>query len=476
MTPAYLNRRPIFTVGAALIGSAVAFGATGVAIAKDRKVPTSRTQITLSFAPVVKRVSPAVVNIRTTRTDMAASGPMFRDPFFRRFFGNQGPRAKRRRGSLGSGVIVRATGMIVTNNHVIRGATAIKVILADKREFLAKVVLKDSRTDLAILKIDDAPEDMAHLDLRDSDSVEVGELVLAIGNPFGVGQTVSSGIVSGLARSGTATGSARGYFIQTDAPINPGNSGGALIDMNGRLIGVNTSILTRSGGSNGIGFAIPSALVAQFVDQAEQGLDRFQRPWAGISGQEVDAGMAETLGLDRPGGVIVAELHPISPFTAAGLEVGDVITAVDGLSVNTPPEMIYRMSVAGLGASAEVTFVRGGEAQTTRVDLMAAPEDPPRNPLTTGRNSAIPGIALETVNPAVAAELNLDTGFEGVVIADPGPLGTRVGLLVGDVIQRVNGIDVADSETLADVLTQVTGRLELGLIRAGRAMTLRLRL
>jgi len=455
---------------------ALAVALFGSPAPSETRVPSSMAEVQLSFAPVVKQATPAVVNIYARRVVAQRQTPFSNDPFFREFFRNFGPGRPQVQNSLGSGVVLSADGIVVSNYHVVGQADDIRVVLNDRREFTAKVLLSDAESDLAILKIDDAPEDMAHLDLRDSDSVEVGELVLAIGNPFGVGQTVSSGIVSGLARSGTATGSARGYFIQTDAPINPGNSGGALIDMNGRLIGVNTSILTRSGGSNGIGFAIPSALVAQFVDQAEQGLDRFQRPWAGISGQEVDAGMAETLGLDRPGGVIVAELHPISPFTAAGLEVGDVITAVDGLSVNTPPEMIYRMSVAGLGASAEVTFVRGGEAQTTRVDLMAAPEDPPRNPLTTGRNSAIPGIALETVNPAVAAELNLDTGFEGVVIADPGPLGTRVGLLVGDVIQRVNGIDVADSETLADVLTQVTGRLELGLIRAGRAMTLRLRL
>ncbi len=442
----------------------------------ETRVPQSMAEVQLSFAPVVKQATPAVVNIYARRVVAQRSTPFSNDPFFREFFRNFGPSRPEVQNSLGSGVVLTDDGIVVSNYHVVGRADDIRVVLNDRREFTAQVLLSDAESDLAILKIDNAPDDMAHLDLRDSDSVEVGELVLAIGNPFGVGQTVSSGIVSGLARSGTATGSARGYFIQTDAPINPGNSGGALIDMQGQLIGVNTSILTRSGGSNGIGFAIPSALVAQFVDQAQQGADRFQRPWAGISGQEVDAGMAETLGLDRPGGVIVAELHPLSPFTAAGLEVGDVITAVDELSVNTPPEMIYRMSVAGLGASADVTFVRNGKAQNVSVDLIAAPEDPPRNPVTTARNAAIPGVTFETVNPAVASELTLDTGTQGVLIVDPGPLGARVGLLRGDVIQRVNGIDVADSETLAEILTQITGRMELGLIRGGRAMTLRLRL
>ena len=338
------------------------------------------------------------------------------------------------------------------------------------------MLLADADSDLAILQIEDAPRNMAHLRLRDSDTVEVGELALAIGNPFGVGQTVSSGIVSGLARSGTATGSARGYFIQTDAPINPGNSGGALVDINGDLIGVNTSILTRSGGSNGIGFAIPASLVAQFVDQAQQGFARFQRPWAGISGQEVDAAMAETLGMDRPGGVIISELHPQSPFRVAGLEVGDVVTAVDGMAVNTPPEMIYRMSVAGLGERADVTFQRRGREKRARVDMLNAPEDPPRDGLVTDRRTAIPGLAVQTLNPAVVAEMGLPTGLEGVVITDPGTLGARVGLRPGDVVQQINGIDIQTTAELEEALTDVGRRLDLGLIRGGQGMTLRLRL
>ena len=367
-------------------------------------------------------------------------------------------------------------GIVVSNYHVVGEAEDIRVVLNDRREFTARVLLSDAESDLAILKIDDAPQDMAHLALRNSDSVEVGELVLAIGNPFGVGQTVSSGIVSGLARSGTSTGSARGYFIQTDAPINPGNSGGALIDLHGQLIGVNTSILTRSGGSNGIGFAIPSALVAQFVKQAGQGVDRFQRPWAGITGQEVDAAMADSLSLDRPGGVIVADLHPLSPFAKAGVRVGDVITAVDGLSVNTPPEMIYRMSVAGLGAQANISIIRNSGARTIKVALIDAPEDPPRNPITTGRNSALPGMSVETLNPAVVAEYGFDTALTGVVIKSPGPQGARVGFVAGDVIQTINGFTVSQSDALVSVLSRIERRLDVGLVRNGRSMILRLRL
>ncbi|MBT31166.1 MAG: serine protease, partial [Thalassobius sp.] len=217
-------------------------------------------EIQLGFAPLVKQAAPAVVNIYAKRIVAERSSPFQNDPFFRQFFGNLGQPRQRVQNSLGSGVILSGDGIVVTNYHVVGEATEIRVVLTDRREFDAQVMLSDQESDLAVLQLEGA-EDMPHLTLRDSDRVEVGELVLAIGNPFGVGQTVSSGIVSGLARSGAAVGSARGYFLQTDAAINPGNSGGALIDVNGRLIGVNTRILTRSGGSNGIGFAIPANLV-----------------------------------------------------------------------------------------------------------------------------------------------------------------------------------------------------------------------
>ncbi|MEC7298002.1 MAG: trypsin-like peptidase domain-containing protein [Pseudomonadota bacterium] len=440
------------------------------------RVPLTRGEISMGFAPVVREATPAVVNIYARRVVQTQSTPFANDPFFREFFRGFGQTRPQVQNSLGSGVVLSKDGIVVSNYHVVGQAEDIRVVLNDRREFRARVLLADADSDLAILQIEDAPRNMAHLRLRDSDTVEVGELALAIGNPFGVGQTVSSGIVSGLARSGTATGSARGYFIQTDAPINPGNSGGALVDINGDLIGVNTSILTRSGGSNGIGFAIPASLVAQFVDQAQQGFARFQRPWAGISGQEVDAAMAETLGMDRPGGVIISELHPQSPFRAAGLEVGDVVTAVDGMAVNTPPEMIYRMSVAGLGEKADVTFQRRGREKRARVDMLNAPEDPPRDGLVTDRRTAIPGLAVQTLNPAVVAEMGLPTGLEGVVITDPGALGARVGLRPGDVVQQINGIDIQTTAELEEALTDVGRRLDLGLIRGGQGMTLRLRL
>ncbi|WP_146591771.1 trypsin-like peptidase domain-containing protein [Puniceibacterium confluentis] len=441
--------------------------------AQVERVPTSQAEISLTFAPLVKSAAPAVVNIYASRV-VETRSPFQDDPVFGNFFRDFGAGRPRVQNSLGSGVILSDDGYVVSNYHVVGQATDIRVVLNDRREYSARVLLGDEESDLAILRLEGA-ENMPHLTLRDSDTVEVGELVLAIGNPFGVGQTVTSGIVSGLARSGTATGNARGYFIQTDAPINPGNSGGALIDVQGRLIGVNTSILSRSGGSNGIGFAIPSALIAQFVDQARGGKDRFERPWAGMSGQPVDADLSESLGLVQPGGVVVTELHPQSPFAAAGIEVGDVITAVDGQAVNTPAEMIYRMSVRGLGAKSEVTRARDGASATVSIAMLAAPESPPRESRVLGARDLLPGLRLANINPAVIVETGLPLAAKGVVVLDPGPYGARVGLRFGDVLRAINGQEIATSGQVPAALRAAGARVVLEILRGGQPARLRFR-
>lgn len=453
---------------------ALTFAAPLAPLAEDR-VPDSQAEISLSFAPLVKQATPAVVNIYAKRIVESRSSPFADDPVFGDFFRSFGPSRPRVQNSLGSGVILTDDGYVVSNYHVVGGADEIRVVLNDRREFNAKVLLADKDADLAILKLEGA-KDMPHMDLRDSDTVEVGELTLAIGNPFGVGQTVSSGIVSGLARSGTATGNERGYFIQTDAPINPGNSGGALIDVKGRLIGVNTSILSRSGGSNGIGFAIPAGLVKEFLKQAEEGQTTFQRPWAGISGQPVDADMATHFGLDRPEGIAITDMHDSSPFKAAGFEVGDAILAVDGYPVSSPPEMIFRMTVAGLGNSVSVTRLHDGKTKDISVKLTAAPEDPARDPLTTASDSVIPGLGLVTVNPAVIAESQLSFDATGAMITDPGAIGARAGLKEGDVIREVNGDTVGSSQQAADALRHAKNFLALSVLRDGQTLTMRFRL
>jgi Do/DeqQ family serine protease len=441
----------------------------------ETRVPQNQMEIQMGFAPLVKQAAPAVVNIYAKRVVEQRSSPFQNDPFFRQFFGDSGPARPSVQNSLGSGVILSADGIVVTNFHVVGEATEIRVVLNDRREFDAQVMLADEDSDLAILRLDGA-EDMPFLFLRDSDDVEVGELVLAIGNPFGVGQTVSSGIVSGLARSGTATGNARGYFIQTDAPINPGNSGGALIDINGHLIGVNTRILTRSGGSNGIGFAIPSNLVSQIVKQARAGNAMFLHPWAGIGGQIVDSDMAQSLGLDRPGGVVISALHPVSPFKVAGLQQGDVVQSVDDEPVNTPAEMMFRMSVTGLGETARISYVRNGRVKEAMVPMIAAPENPERDTRILGNRSVLPGLEVSNVNPAVLSAFNLPLSAQGVVVEEPGPYGARVGLRAGDILQMINGQDVPDTAATERILSQRMNTLSLDVQRGLQRLRMRFRL
>lgn len=442
----------------------------------ETRVPTSQAEISLGFAPLVKEAAPAVVNIYAKIITQGSQGPFRGDPFFEEFFRSfAGPSKPRVQNSLGSGVILEEDGIVVSNYHVVGQATDIRVVLADRREYSATVLLADKEADLAILKLDGA-EGLPFLHLRDSDQVEVGELALAIGNPFGVGQTVTSGIVSGLARSGTATGNERGYFIQTDAPINPGNSGGALIDVNGDLIGINTSILSRSGGSNGIGFAIPANLVREFVHQARAGKDRFERPWAGVSGQMVDGDLAASLGLSVPGGILIADLHPASPLADAGLQVGDVITDVDGLPVNSGQEMLFRMSVTGIGETADVTAWHEGEEHHYEVALIAPPDTPARDAVTLDDKTVLPGLEVARANPAVISEYNLSLNTDGVVVTDPGPSGLPAGLQPGDVLVAINKEAVESPADVATFLTDPGRRLLIEIERGGRPVSLRFRL
>jgi len=436
------------------------------------RVPTSQAEISLSFAPLVKAAAPAVVNIYARRIVQSRS-PFETDPFFGNLFRDFGPSRPRMQNSLGSGVIVSPDGFVVSNYHVVGQAEQIRVVLNDRREYEARVLIGDEESDLAILKID--VTDMPYLTLRDSDTVEVGELVLAIGNPFGVGQTVSSGIVSGLARSGAGTGNARGYFIQTDAPINPGNSGGALIDISGQLIGINTSILTRSGGSNGIGFAIPSALVAQFLDQARAGKATFERPWVGARGQPVDAGLSDGLGLLRPEGVVLTALHRTSPLARAGMQVGDVVVEVAGQPVNTPAEMLFRMSVQGLGRGVDMVYLRDGNRAVAQVALIAPPDDPPRDTLVLGARDVLTGVEVARINPAVMAELGLPLDKEGVVVVNPDRLGRRVGLQTGDVLRQIGRFLVRSPDDVGPALRRAAPNVAIEAERGGQRILLRFR-
>lgn len=457
---------------ASLTALVFAFATTAFA---ETKTPTSQVEIALGFAPLVKEAAPAVVNIYAKRVVEVRESPFGGDPFFQNLFRDYGETRPRVQNSLGSGVILSGDGIVVSNYHVVGMSTDIRVHLKDRREFNARVLLADEESDLAILQLEGA-QGMPYLRLRDSDTVEVGELVLAIGNPFGVGQTVTSGIVSGLARSGIATGNARGYFLQTDAPINPGNSGGALVDMNGDLIGVNTSIMTRSGGSNGIGFAIPAALVKQFVEQARGGGNQFLRPWAGMFGQPVDADMAEGLGLELPGGIVISELHDVSPFKAAGFQPGDVILEVGGLVVNTPAEMIFRMSVAGIGTTTDVRALMGGRMASVPVQLMSAPESPPRDTVTMGAKSSLPDLVLSNINPAVLGQYGLPLGLRGVVVEQSGPVGDRLGLRPGDVLLSIDDAKIATPKDAQNALRKARRKVTIEIQRGNKRLVSKFRL
>jgi Do/DeqQ family serine protease len=454
-----------------LLGALALSGFAAVA----QEVPKSQIEIRLSFSPVVKAAAPGVANIFAKRVVQAQSSPLAADPFFSQFFGGFGQTMPRVQSALGSGVILSSDGYLVTNYHVVGLATDIRAVLSDGREYDAEILIADEASDVAILKLIDAA-DLPNLSFRNSDTIEVGDLVLAIGNPFGVGQTVTSGIISSVARTGLATGNARGYYLQTDAAINPGNSGGALVDMAGQLVGINTSILTRSGGSNGIGFAIPSNLVATFLDQARSGGVAFQRPWAGMSGQAVDFGLAEGFGLERTQGMVISQLHIKSPFALAGLLAGDVIIKIEDLPINGPAEMLFHMSVLGLDRTVGVEFIRDGTIVVAAVEMMRAPEYPPRDHLEIDFEVPLHGLIVENINPAVVTEQGLPFDAEGVVVTDVQSFAARVGLRPGDVILAINGSLIATTADVSAAAQENTRRWRVDVQRGGQAVSLNFRI
>jgi serine protease Do len=416
--------------------------------AQKQKAPTTREQIRYSFAPVVRKVAPAVVNIYSRRVVERRRSPFFDDPFFRRFFGGGfGVPRRRVQKSLGSGVIVSPDGFIVTNHHVVRGGTEIQAILSTGREYQARIVLKDEKSDLAVLRID-AGNRLPFLQFHDSDDIQVGDLVLAIGNPFGIGQTVTSGIVSAPARSQSGISNFQ-FFIQTDAAINPGNSGGALVNIDGRLIGINTAIFSRSGGSNGIGFAVPANMVRLVVASARTG-KIIKRPWLGARLQKLTPEISDALGVTNPRGALVQNVHPKGPAARAGLKRGDIVTGFDGKQIKSPQELNYRVATRPLGADVAITYLRGGSRGRTRLVLARPPETPRRNERRLSGRHPFGGALVANLSPAVAEELKLDSMAKGVVIIDVGQgIARRLRLRRGDIILDIEGDKVKSVKDLA---------------------------
>ncbi len=438
--------------------------------------PASAQQVTLSYAPIVKSAAPAVVNIYTRKlVRQRVLSPFLDDPFFQHFFGNnlpQGLTRQRLENSLGSGVIIRGDGLIVTSNHVIAGADQITVVLSDRREFEATLVTTDDRSDLAILRIDAKGETLPHLELKDSDEVEVGDLVLAIGNPFGVGQTVTNGIVSAVARTSMDINDLN-YFIQTDAAINPGNSGGALVTMDGKLVGINAAIYSRSGGSMGIGFAVPSNMVRAMASAVAQGKKNVQRPWIGVEGQDVTSEVAASLGLTRPSGMLVNAIHEASPAKSAGLKVGDVIEAVNGKPVDEPAAFRYRVATLAVGTEAVLDIVRAGQKLSLPIKLIAPPEVPARDETQIKGKNPLNGAVIANLSPAVIEENGLRGEEHGVVVlrlAD-NAAAASLGLQPGDILLRINGTNIATVRDAMAALQQQPRGWRLTFRRGDNAMT-----
>ena len=438
-----------------------------LASAQDKSVPQNRTEMQLSFAPLVKQTSGAVVNVYAERV-VQRLNPFAGDPFFEQFFGQRMPNRSEKQSSLGSGVIVSHEGLVVTNYHVIQGGDDIKIALPDGREFPCEVLLKDESIDLAVLKIK-AREDFPVLAIGNSDAVEVGDLVLAIGNPFGVGQTVTSGIVSALARNQVTSGDV-GFFIQTDASINPGNSGGALMNMKGELIGINTAIFSRGGGSNGIGFAIPANLVRVFVAAAEEGKQTFEKPYVGATFQPVTSEVAEALGLKTARGALIVGIVEGGPADKAGLKSGEVITAVNGIAVEHPDALWYRLTTAGLGQSVRLTVLQNGTERAVTMALGAAPETVPRDErLIEGRNP-FAGLRVANLSPKLATELRLPTDKVGVVVTEVvrGSPAGRLGFQAGDIMVAVNGDPVPSTKAMEVLVEDNPGFWRVEIERGGQ--------
>jgi serine protease Do len=452
-------------------------GVAGPASA-DKTLPASRGQVELSFAPLVKTAAPAVVNIYTRKViSTRRFAPLFDDPFFRRFFGDNfgfgdGRPRRRIQNSLGSGVIVGGDGIVVTNRHVIEGADQITVVLSDRREFDARIVGSDERTDLAVLGVDTGGEVLPFLTLRDSDTLEVGDLVLAIGNPFGVGQTVTSGIVSALARTQVGI-SDLNFFIQTDAAINPGNSGGALVTMDGKLAGINSAIFSKSGGSHGVGFAIPANMVHSVVAGLTAG-GRLVRPWLGAWGQAVTAEIAASLDMSRPRGVLVNEVYRGGPADRGGIRVGDIVLSVKGQEVDDPAGLNFRIATSTIGEIVAVGILRRGREKKRSIELVEPPEDPPRDVTDLSGAHPFAGVIVANMSPALADELGLDRFSPGVVILQVRRRSParRFGFRPNDKVRTINGDAIDSVRRLRRVLDRPTERWKITIERAGKELSL----
>ena len=477
----FLQRRASWLLGATLLAagglfwSGSAFGEQNKVAVKidEQPIPRSDRVDTTSYSPVVKRVAPSVVKVlvteRAKNVPAQSASPFFDDPMFRQFFGDQfggGSRGNSRRiyrqpqqEGLGSGVIVSADGYVLTNNHVVNGADVIKVTLADGRELTAKVIGTDPLSDLAVVKVD--AKDLPAITFTDSDKIEVGDRVLAIGNPFGVGQTVTSGMVSGLGRNQDELGLAYQDFIQTDAAINPGNSGGALVDVQGRLIGVNTAILSRSGGSQGIGFAIPSNLARNVMEQLVKG-GKVVRGYLGVTLQDLTPELVDAFKLKTRAGALLSDVTFGSPASKAGLKSGDVLTDFNGAKITDMRQLKLTVANVAPGTEVPVVVLRDGKSTEVKVKIgentgkrmrgVGSDNDEnenDKNPATKDNDTGtLNGVGVGDLDPRMRREFDIPAKVQGAIVTDVDPTSAAatVGVQPGDIIQEINHHPVRSAE------------------------------
>lgn len=424
-----------------------------------RRAPETQGDLQASFAPVVQVSAPAVVNIA------AQTVVRERDPFFEMFGGG---RARERVGqSVGSGVIVRSDGIVVTNNHVIQGARQIMVTLNDRREFPAEIILQDPRSDLAVLRLETRGDRLPTMPIDDASQMHVGDLVLAIGNPFGIGQTVTSGIISALDRS---DGQGATAYIQTDAAINQGNSGGALVDMDGDLIGINSMILSPSGTSAGVGFAVPAAMVRRVVESAAGGETAVERAWLGVSTSPMTTNEANRIGLDRPRGVIVNSVYNGGPAAQAGVRQGDVILSIGGQAVEDTASLNFRVGVVRPGEQVELTVFRDGAERTMRARVAVPPGDASPQTVTIGGRNPFTGAVVADLTPALADRIGADPMAGGVILTSVSgrSYAAAAGFRPGDVVRSLNGQEVTSSRQLQQMIEGTQRGWDIVILRNGQ--------
>ncbi|MGA3301487.1 MAG: DegQ family serine endoprotease [Candidatus Acidiferrales bacterium] len=438
-------------------------------------LPVSLGNFANGFSAVIKPALPAVVNIRTSKIVKPQANqmsPMFSDPMFRQFFGDQfgqggKPHAEREQ-ALGSGVIITPDGTILTNNHVIDGATDIKVQLSDKREFLAKLVGADPKSDVAVLKIEG--KDLPTLPLGDSSQLNVGDLIFAIGDPFGVGETATMGIVSATGRSRLGIEDYEN-FIQTDAAINPGNSGGAMIDIHGNLVGINTAILSHggSGGNEGVGFAIPMSMAKPVMDQI-LAHGKVIRGYLGVHIQDFSPELAKSFNFNQSGGVLIGDVSANTPAANAGLKKGDVIVKLNGQAESDSNDLRNTISQMSPGTQVKLDIWRDGKVQPFTVTLGELPKDKETAESSDDSSSGeIQGIDVQDLTPEISQQLNLPSGTHGVVVTsvDPASAAAAAGINRGDLIQEINHKPVTSASQYKQLMSGASGQPILLLINRG---------